>query len=194
MENNNNLNYKSRLILAISIGIILLISHWIFINYCEKMGHPLKENTSIDFSKGKYSHYGIDSLSLYNERNYLYNLSGWAFSISNVNESTNLYNTEIILYNETRNFVFGAIPQWREDIAEAFDDFLISNTGFDVLINRNMIPLDRFCIGILLSNMENDIQYFINTNLVVQNKLLKLNLLGKDTIYCESVFEIIIDP
>jgi len=116
-------------------------------------------------------------------------LSGWAFSISNVNEPSDLYKTEIILFNETQNFVFESIPQWREDIVKAYGGFLIRDTGFDVLINRNMIPFGRFCVGILLTNMENNNQYFIMTNYLVQNRVFKIDLLQTDYSYCESIYE-----
>ena len=189
---NNNVN-KSRLILAILFAIFLIFSHWLFINYFERMGRPVKENIPINLSQGKFSYYGIDSLSLYDERNYLYNLTGWAFLISSTDESTDLYKTEIVLFDERRNFVFDVDPQWREDIAKAYTDFLIRDTGFNVLINRNMIPLDRFCIGMLFTNTENSTQYFIITNRAVQNKLFRLDLL-EDESYCESLLEKNIQP
>lgn len=194
MEIDNKLNFNSRLILAISIGIFLLFSHWIFINYFERMGRPVKENIPIDLPQGKFSHYGIESLSLYNEKNYLYNLSGWAFSVSNITESTDLYKTEIVLFNERKKIIFSTIPQWRDDVANAYTNILIGDTGFHVLINRILVPLDRFCIGILFSATENNDQYFLITNWVVQNKLIKLDLFLREDSYCESLYERSIKP
>jgi len=194
IENNNKINFNFRLILAIVIGLFLLFSHWIFVNYFERMGRPVKKIFPIDLSQGKFSHYGIESLSLYKEKNYLYNLSGWAFSVSNITESTDLYRTEIVLFNETKNFFFDAIPQWREDVATAYTNILIGDTGFHVLINKILVPLDSFCIGVLFSSKENNDQYFLITNWVVQNKLFKLDLVFQEDSYCESLYEKNIKP
>jgi len=193
VEKNNKNYFKFRLILAILIAMFLVFFHWLFINYFERMGRPLKENIPFDLPQGKFSYYGIESVSLYGEKNYLYNLSGWAFSVSNITESTDLYRTEIVLLNETKNFVFDTIPQWREDVAKAYPNFLISDTGFHVLINKSQIPLDRFCVGILHTSTENDTQHFILTNKAVQNKLFRLDLLEEES-YCESLLEKNIQP
>jgi hypothetical protein len=193
MKNIKNPNIRKRIFLVISIAMVLFVSHLIFINYFEKMGSPIRKDISLDLTAGKYSQYGIDSLSLYDERNYLFILSGWAYSISNANEPTDSYKTEIILFNETQNFVFESIPQRRADIVTTYDELSIGNVGFNVIINRNVIPLEKFCIGVLLSNMDNGTQYFIRTNQVVQKKIFKLSLAEEDDIFCEALYEENID-
>ena len=176
-----------RKILAIVMIFITFLQHGIFAYYFEKDGRPVRRDINLYFVDEEKIRYGIASMSLYDERINIYKLSGWAFQKVNIEESTDLYNTEIVLFTERHNFVFGTIPKERVDIITAFEAYNISKAGFDGLINSKIIPAGKYCIGLMISHNVKDTSILINTNLVLEKKILRLSITGQDVNLCESI-------
>ena len=185
--NLKNKSWKIPIIITVTSILVLVIYLWIFSDFFDKDGKPVREDVVIEFSDPDLVKYGIGEMTLFDDRNYIYKIPGWAFSKIDIDEPTDLYNTEIVLYRNNQNFVFDVIPRDRVDIKEAFKAYKVGNAGFDVIINRKAIPRGNYCIGILLTHKKNQSTYLFNTNRVIVNKLSGLTLLEEDVLFCDEL-------
>jgi hypothetical protein len=151
-------------------------------------GKPIQEDVEIpeDINDGQYK-YAIDYLSIYEENFDLYNLAGWVFSTKDKNISSSEYEAEFILYNDSGNYLFSSRSSERADVVEHFSDLNlnIEMPGFSVLINKNLINKREYCIGILLTNQENNSQQFIQTNQIISNTPNTFSLSKANELMCE---------
>jgi hypothetical protein len=151
-------------------------------------GKPIKENIEIPnvIDDGQYR-YSVDSIDIFNEDFDIYELYGWAFSTSNSEMSTNQYRTEIVLYNETGNFVFSITPVERKGVIETFSNLNINlqKPGYSVLINKNLIDLGDYCIGILLTNEKENLVQFIESNRILSNTPNTLSMVEVNAFVCD---------
>ena len=151
-------------------------------------GKPIDKNIEIPDvdDEGQYR-YSIDSLDIFNKDFDIYELYGWAFSTRNPEISTNQDKTEIVLYNEARNFVFSTIPVERKGVIETFSNLNlnIQKPGYSVLINKNLIDLGDYCIGILLTNEQKNSVQFIESNRILSNTPNTLSMVEVNAFVCD---------
>lgn len=184
--------YWLRFVIVILAVLFFLLAHRYFVFNIEKDGRPIEvqiENLEVT-NPNKYR-FNIEALSRYDERNYIHNLSGWAFSSETANQPTNQIDTIIVLVSNKNEFYFETVNIERPDVVEAFKDLEleIRNPGFSALINQQLLPPDEYCIGILLNNPLNSTYQFMNTNASLIRKGWTLELALENNTVCESVFD-----
>ena len=184
--------YWLRFVIVILAVLFFLLSHRYFVVNLEKDGRPIEiEIENLEVTNPNTYRFNIEALSRYDERNYIYNLSGWAFSLKTSNQSTNQIETFIALVSHKNEFYFGSFGIERPDVAEAYKDLELDivKPGFSVLINQQLLPADEYCIGILLRNPLTSEYQFINTNSELIREGWSLELAKENNKICESVFD-----
>ena len=184
--------YWLRFVIVILAVLFFLLAHRHFVVNLEKDGRPIDmqfENIEVTNPSGYRSN--IEALSRYDERNYIYNLSGWAFSLETSNQPTDQIETIIVLVSNKNKFYYESFGIERLDVEEAFKDLELNlvKPGFSVLINQQLLPADEYCIGILLRNPLTSAYQFINTNAELIREGWSLELAKENNKICESVFD-----
>jgi len=183
--------YWLRFVIVIAAVLIFLLAHSYYVHKLEKDGRPIQEDVDISGipNLNQYRYY-IESLVLFDERNYIYNLSGWAFSTLNPEIPTDQFNTQILLISEEDSFLFDSSAVERDDVVQAFPDLdvEIRKPGFFVLINKHLLPRNEYCVGIVSSDEEGEMIQGINTGQILIRDSAKLAISPDDEFTCNHIF------
>lgn len=183
--------YWLRFVIVIAAILIFLLAHRYYVRRFEKDGRPIQEDVEITGvpNLNQYRYY-IESLALFDERNYIYNFSGWAFSTQNPNQPTDHYNTQIVLISEEDSFLFESSAVERDDVVQAFTDLdlEIRKPGFSVLINKHLLPRNEYCVGIVFVNSEGEMMQGTNTGQILIRDASTLALSQDNDLICKHMF------
>jgi len=184
--------YWVRFVIVVFAVLFFLLAHRYFVINLEKDGRTIEEQVeNLEVTNPNEYRFNVEALSRYDERNYIHNLSGWAFSLNPTNNSSNQIETFIVLASNKNEFYFETVSIERPDVIEAFIDLELDIIipGFSTLINQQLLPKDEYCIGILLKNLTNSSFQFINTNHALLRKGRTLEFTKEDNSVCGRVFD-----
>jgi hypothetical protein len=183
--------YWLRFVIVIAAILIFLLAHNYYVHELEKDGRPIQEDVDISGvpNINQYRYY-IESLTLFDERNYIYNLSGWAFSTQNPADPTDQFNTQILLISEEDSFLFDASLVERDDVVQAFTDLdlEIRRPGFSALINNHLLPREEYCIGIIFTDDDGEMLQGVNTGQILIRDAGSLVLAQDEEFKCNQIF------
>jgi len=157
-------------------------------NIVENEGKPLSKTIDIlEISMEKNYRFFIDDFSIIDRKSNMYRLSGRAFSVATPDEPTNKYQTEIILFSKTKNYVFESQPVERNDVVDTFSNLEIEiiKPGFSGVINKFALSYGKFCIGLKLTHTGKNIQQFFVTNKVLTYTPFNFELSNDTNSLCE---------
>ncbi len=183
--------YWLRFVIVILAVLFFLLAHRYFVINLEKDGRPVEEQfKNLEVANPGAYRFNVEALSRYDERNYINNLSGWAFSLETMNQTPDQIETIIVLASNKNEFYFEIMSIDRPDVVEAFQDLEIEieKPGFSALINQQLLPADEYCVGILIRNIADSSYQLINTNRVLIRKGWTLELSNENSVVCENVF------
>ncbi len=156
---------------------------------------PLLENITFHepTEEGKYS---IDSVKILEEQSDIFCLSGWAFLTIDPSEATDIYKTEVILFNSSKNYLIETIAKSRQDVVDHFSDLDIdiSMPGFYACVDKTTLSNDNFCIALKLTNSIDNSNYFINTNKVLLISEEFIQLFDEKKPECEEIYNLHMEP
>jgi hypothetical protein len=137
----------------------------------KKDGRPSQKNIQINaqIATIKEARGYINDLKSYKGQLDIYQFTGWAFPKLPNGEPTDIYETEIVVFDGSKNYIFKTELTARADIVDLFSDLgvTIINPGFSGLINKHAIDYGKYCIALKLSHKENK-----KTLLIITNKVL----------------------
>ena len=150
---------------------------------------PLLENILLQepTEEGKFS---IDSVIILDKQSDIFSLNGWVFLTNDPNEATDIYKTELVLFNSSKNYLFETKSKSRPDVIEHFIDLDINfrMPGFSAIIDKSVLSNDNYCIALKLKRTIDDSIYFINTNKVVVISEKDFQLLEERNPDCERIY------
>lgn len=137
----------------------------------EEDGLPIESNIAItDIALRKEYRYRIDGITKQSDNPKIYRIFGWAFVTTRPEEPTDLFETKIVLFTKSKNYVYITNPSARPGVQEAFKDLglNIMNPGFSGYINKYALNYGKYCIGIKLTNQVDNTSLFILTNRIAK--------------------------
>ncbi len=160
---------------------------------CEKVFtayEPIIENISLPAITNQINYF-VDGLVQVEDRKGSYDLNGWAFSTLDLNQPTNIFKTKIVLFNESKTYVYETTSSNRGDVIEAFKELKIEivKPGYQTTISAEQLQdVGNYCIGVLLTGNPNVPDQFIVTSKIITKMDSTLELLEEKEAYCQNVY------
>ena len=112
------------------------------------------ERVSIAYNKEAKGY--LDQMTPYFDQPDIFEVIGWGFSKLTPEEPTDAYITHLLVFSDSRRYVFDTKPNQRTSINNTFKHLglTIINPGFTGLINKHAIRNGAYCVGIVLTHPE----------------------------------------
>jgi hypothetical protein len=176
----------------IMLSVYLFWGPSFYTYFIQGQGRPSQRGIDIsNFISRKNARGYIRELTPYQNKPDIYQINGWAFSKLTPKEPTDIYYTEIVVFNKSRNYVFRTEPIQRVDIVDNFSklNLTIVNPGFSGLINKHALFWGKYCIAIKLTHTQKGTSQFILSNKVINKTLFGFDLVTDDEKLCKNLLD-----
>ena len=124
--------------------------------------------------------YHIDKFRQIDDNGHVFSVQGWAFTSESPERPSNGYSTQVVLVKGRQNMVMATTAEERGDVVRFFEDLNLNivDPGFTAVINRDLLPIGNYAVGILLTDTQDGSMEFVLTEHFIERTPNTISLIS----------------